>query len=77
MGVNDPFIELGGDSLRATQLISRVLDRFQVEVPMQSLMQAPTIAAMAETILNHKANQFSPEEMERLLDEVEKSSSND
>ena len=44
---------------------------------MQSLMQAPTIAAMAETILNHKANQLSPEEMERLLDEVEKSSSND
>ena len=28
VGVNDPFIELGGDSLRATQLISRVLDRF-------------------------------------------------
>lgn len=74
VGVQDPFLEIGGDSLRATQLISRVFDRFQVDVPIHTLMQAPTIADMAEAILMHKTHQIGTEEMGRLLDEVEKSS---
>ena len=52
LGVDDPFLELGGDSIRATQVISRVLDQFQVKVPMQALMHAPTIASMAELIMH-------------------------
>jgi acyl carrier protein len=77
IGLHDPFLELGGDSLRATQIISRVLDKFQVEIPIHTLMQSPTIAEMAEVILNHKTKQIEPDGMKRLLDEVEKSSSDD
>ena len=45
VGIHDPFLELGGDSLRAIQIINLVLDRFQVTVPIEALlMEAPTIA---------------------------------
>lgn len=77
VGVQDAFLDIGGDSLRATQLISRVLEKFQVEIPIQALMQAPTIAKMAEAILQHRANQIGPDEMESLLDEVESTSESD
>lgn len=77
VGVNDSFLELGGDSLRATQLISRVFEKFQVEVSIQDLMKAPTIAGMIEEILQMEVDQIGPDEMKRLLDIVETSSEND
>ena len=56
VGIHDPFLELGGDSLRATQVISRVLDRYQVRLLLVTLFDTPTIAEMADVILKHKAN---------------------
>jgi acyl carrier protein len=57
VGVDDPFLELGGDSLRATQVIARVLDQLQVEVPIQALMEAPTVVSMAELIMHRMGNE--------------------
>jgi non-ribosomal peptide synthetase component F/acyl carrier protein len=54
VGIHDPFLELGGDSLRASQLISRVLNLFSLELSMQILLDAPTIADMAEVIAIHQ-----------------------
>ena len=33
VGIHDNFLELGGHSLAATQVISRVIDIFRVELP--------------------------------------------
>jgi hypothetical protein len=74
LGVHDNFFELGGHSLSATQVISRVRSKKQVELPLISIFESPTIAEMAETILNHEIRQTDPKELERLLDEVEGSS---
>jgi amino acid adenylation domain-containing protein/non-ribosomal peptide synthase protein (TIGR01720 family) len=46
----DNFFALGGHSLLAVQLISRVHDIFHVEVSLQTLFEAPTLAAFAEQI---------------------------
>ena len=38
VGINDSFFELGGHSLLAIQTISRIRERFEVELPMSSII---------------------------------------
>ena len=46
----DNFFDLGGHSLLGTRLLDKLRGRFQVELPLRSLLEVPTIAGMAERI---------------------------
>ena len=50
VGVNDNFFDLGGHSLAATRLLSRVRNHFQVDVTMRSFFDRPTLGGLAELI---------------------------
>ncbi|MCV3216658.1 amino acid adenylation domain-containing protein [Plectonema radiosum NIES-515] len=50
VGINDKFFELGGDSLQATQVIARMREKFPVNLPVQNLLQAPTLSSLAKSI---------------------------
>jgi phthiocerol/phenolphthiocerol synthesis type-I polyketide synthase E len=50
IGIHDRFFDLGGHSLLAAQIASEVCDRFQIEMPVLKLFQAPTIAELAQLV---------------------------
>ena len=60
IGVHDHFRDLGGDSLLAVQVVSRIWDRFDLELSEESLFDRPTIAELAAYIRSNSANTLRP-----------------
>ena len=77
VGIYDKFLDIGGNSLLATQIISRVFNTFQVEVPLTLFFGAPTLAEMAALIAQHMGKNLSGRELESILDELESLTEND
>ena len=50
VGIHDNFFDLGGHSLMATQVVSRVRERMNVEIPLSEMFGYPTIAELAPII---------------------------
>jgi amino acid adenylation domain-containing protein len=59
VGVHDNFFDLGGHSLAATRVISRVVKAFPLELPIKALFDSPTVVEMAEIIVEHQAKNSS------------------
>jgi len=77
IGVHDDFFDLGGHSLAATRVVSRVITEFQLEIPLQSLFQTPTIADMATVISAHQGKALDDHGLAAVLDELESMSDED
>jgi acyl carrier protein len=71
ISIDDNFFELGGHSLLATQLIARLREVFQVELPVRLLFDYPTTAELSVAILEITMMQQDPEEMTRILQEIQ------
>jgi acyl carrier protein len=50
VSTEDNFFELGGHSLMATQIVSRIREKFHVELAMRILFEKPTICGLAQAI---------------------------
>ena len=61
VGIHDNFFDLGGHSLLTTQLISRVRELFQIELPLRHVFQQPTIAELAAAIEQARNDGLSSE----------------
>jgi amino acid adenylation domain-containing protein/non-ribosomal peptide synthase protein (TIGR01720 family) len=58
VGIHDDFFQLGGDSILATQLVSRIRETLHVEVSLHSFFETSTVAGLAQRI--EAARQITP-----------------
>ena len=71
VGINDNFVDLGGNSLVAARIISRVFNTFQVEVPLPLFFGAPTVADMAVVVEQYQGKKLGEKELENVIAELE------
>ena len=69
VGIRDDFLALGGHSLAATRIISRVVSVFRLQLPLRALFDSPTVAAMAVMIAGKQ--KASEEDLRKLLSEID------
>ncbi len=71
VSIRDNFFDLGGHSLSATQLVSRIRDQFGIELPLYRVFERPILEALALEIIQHQAAQEDQSQMDALLRELE------
>jgi len=71
IGIFDNFFDLGGHSLAATRVVAQVIKKFQIEIPLQTLFQSPTVAEMAAVITGSQAKKLEHAELDSILADLE------
>jgi acyl carrier protein len=71
IGTRDNFFDLGGHSLAATRIVSRVLKKFRSDIPLKVLFDAPTVGEMASTISERNWETLDEEGLLIALNEID------
>lgn len=71
VGVHDAFLELGGNSLQAAQVVARASRATGVEIPLRAVFDVPTIEGLAQRITQHLAEGVRAQDLEQMLLEIE------
>jgi len=72
VGMNDNFFELGGHSLLATKVTARVRYALDVDLPLRSFFESPTVKGMNALILGRSNLRLQLEKRAELLLKVAK-----
>jgi amino acid adenylation domain-containing protein len=59
-GIHDSFFDLGGHSISAMQILTRIQDAFGVDLTVQSLFEAPTVAEFARQVARGQRSESVP-----------------
>jgi len=70
VGIYDNFFALGGDSIRATQLVTRVSKSFQTTLSLRDIFNSPTVADLAVLIVQRQAEQTDAGALAQVLREI-------
>ncbi|HKV38268.1 MAG TPA: phosphopantetheine-binding protein, partial [Blastocatellia bacterium] len=71
IGANDDFFNMGGNSLVAIQVISRLRKELELDLPMSALFENPTISSLSAALAALRVSDDDMSDMEQLLAEVE------
>ncbi|WP_259418057.1 non-ribosomal peptide synthetase [Bacillus toyonensis] len=59
IGINQHFFEIGGHSLKATTMVSKIHKELMVEIPLRQIFQTPTIKGIGEFIDSTKESVYA------------------
>jgi tyrocidine synthetase III len=59
IGINDNFFDLGGHSLKATSMMSKIHKELSVEVPLKEIFRMPIIKGLAEYIKGQEESVYT------------------
>jgi amino acid adenylation domain-containing protein len=58
IGIHDNFFEFGGHSLAALQACARLRDMLHIEIPLQLIFEAPTVAELTHILLDTTQQEY-------------------
>lgn len=71
IGIHDRFFDLGGHSLLAAQIAAEICDKFQIELPVLKLFQAPTVGELATVVAKAQSGEADTKPAGLQLEQVE------
>ena len=71
VGAGDSFFDLGGKSLAALRVLTRIAETYGATIPPRAFFESPTPAAIALRILQGVVESAGDEDVERMLAEAE------
>jgi amino acid adenylation domain-containing protein len=70
LGIHDNFFQLGGHSLTAVQVVSRLREAFEVSIPLAVLFDLPTVSGLAGWIEACRTAKSGPPEADGDFEEI-------
>jgi amino acid adenylation domain-containing protein len=77
IGVSDNFFDLGGHSLKATRLLSKVRSIFRTELPLSAVFEATTVEALACALVEHEPKPGQTAKIAQVLKRIKSISPSD
>jgi amino acid adenylation domain-containing protein len=71
VSVHDNFFDIGGHSLLAAQVLSRITEVFAVEISLRTMFDVPTVSGLTEVLVNQLLEKEGTDNVLSLLDELD------
>jgi amino acid adenylation domain-containing protein/FkbM family methyltransferase len=70
VSIGDNFFEIGGHSLSAIQVASRIRSTFRIDLPLRRIFEAPTVEGLSEVILASERTSGEVREIARMVMDI-------
>src|SRR5215217_2011173 len=71
IGIHDNFFEIGGHSLLAASVFTRVAEVFGIELSLRTMFDVPTVAGLAEILVDELLQKQGTDNIVKVLDELD------
>ena len=71
IGILDDFSDLGGDSLIAAQIVTRINETFSLRRPLKLLFEVPTVVELCSFIIEHETHPGQSEKIANVVLKIE------